>query len=195
MDAVLRQFAAVARALGAAEGQTHIAAHDGVDETGARADAPGQGLTARGNISLLSAKQRVITQFEPITGRALNTYKATTKEIPFAVPVTGNFGLLYAYNKFGASFDLNFTDEYATNQAYPINNGVALTNANGNIFRDSLLTMAVGVSYRVRPSAQVFLNVNNIAAEGPRIYTYRPDRLRQDIRQNMSLSVGITGQF
>ncbi|MBC7367068.1 MAG: TonB-dependent receptor [Undibacterium sp.] len=154
-----------------------------------------KGLTARGNISLLSAKQRVITQFEAVTGRALNTYKATTKEIPFVVPVTANFGLLYAYQKFGASFDLNFTDEYATNQSYPINNGVAFTNANGNIFRDSLLTMAVGVSYRIRPYAQVFLNVNNIAAQGPRIYTYQSDRLRQDIRQNMSLSVGVAGQF
>jgi TonB-dependent receptor len=154
-----------------------------------------KGLTARGNISLLSATQRVITQFEPVTGRALNTYKAKTLEIPYAVPVTGNFGLLYTYGKFGASFDLNFTDNYVISQAYPLNSGTAFTNPNGNIFRDSLLTMATGVSYRVRPYAQLFLNVNNIAAEGPRIYVYQSNRLRQDIRQNMSISAGVTGQF
>ena len=156
-----------------------------------------KGLTVRGNLSLLSAKQRVITQFEPITGRALNTYKASTKEIPFAIPVAANFGLLYSYKKFGASFDLNFTDEYATNQAFPVNNGLvsAFTNANGNIFRDSLLTMATGVNYLVRPYARVFLNVNNITAQGPRIYTFQSDRLRLDLRQPMSISVGVTGQF
>jgi TonB-dependent receptor len=153
-----------------------------------------RGLTARGNVSFLKAEQRVITQFTA-SREALNTYKAKTDQIPFAVPITGNLGLLYTYKKWGGSFDVNFTDEYTTSQAYPINNGLPVTNPNGNFYRKALTTMSVGATYRILPSSTLFLTVNNFASQGPQIYTYQPDRIRQDIRQTLSFSLGVNGQF
>jgi iron complex outermembrane recepter protein len=153
-----------------------------------------RGLTTRGNVSLLKAEQRVITQFTA-AGDVLNTYKAKTDRIPFAVPITGNLGLLYTYKRWGGSFDLNFTDEYTTLQSYPVNNGLPDTNPNGNVYRKALMTMSVGVNYRIRPSATLYLTVNNFSSQGPETYTFFPDRLRQDIRQSLSFSLGVNGQF
>ena len=153
-----------------------------------------RGLTARGNISFLKAEQRTITQFTA-AGAVLNTYKAKTDRIPFAVPITGNLGLLYTYKKWGGSFDVNFTDEYSTLQSYPVNNGLPDTNPNGNRYRKALTTMSVGATYRILPSSTLFLTVNNFASQGPQIYTYQPDRIRQDIRQTLSFSLGVNGQF
>ncbi len=153
-----------------------------------------KGLTARGNVSFLDAEQRLIQQVSA-TGQTLNTYKANIDQIIFAVPVTGNFGLLYTYKKWGGSFDVNFTDEYAIQVSLPLNNGLPITNPNGNFYRKALTTMSAGVNYRLRPNATAFFTVNNFASQGPSIYVYQPDRLRQDIRQSLSLSFGVNGQF
>jgi hypothetical protein len=153
-----------------------------------------KGLTARGNVSFLDAEQRLIQQVSA-TGQTLNTYKANIDQIIFAVPVTGNFGLLYTYKKWGGSFDVNFTDEYAIQVSLPLNNGLPITNPNGNFYRKALTTMSAGVNYRVRPNATAFFTVNNFASQGPSTYVYQPDRLRQDIRQSLSLSFGVNGQF
>jgi hypothetical protein len=55
--------------------------------------------------------------------------------------------------------------------------------------------MSVGVNYRIRPSATLYLTVNNFSSQGPETYTFFPDRLRQDIRQSLSFSLGVNGQF
>jgi iron complex outermembrane recepter protein len=153
-----------------------------------------RGLTARGNVSFLKAEQRIITQFTA-AGEVLNTFKAKTDRIPFVVPISGNLGLLYTYKKWGGSFDLNFTDEYTTLQSYPINNGLPITNPNGNVYRKALTTMSVGVNYRIRPFATLFMTINNVAAQGPQLYVYEPSRLRLDVRQPLSISMGVNGQF
>jgi hypothetical protein len=55
--------------------------------------------------------------------------------------------------------------------------------------------MNVGFSYRVRPDATLFLNVNNIAQEGPRQYIFNETRVRSQWVVPRALKFGITGQF
>jgi hypothetical protein len=55
--------------------------------------------------------------------------------------------------------------------------------------------MSVGATYRILPSSTLFLTVNNFASQGPQIYTYQRDSIRQDIRQTLSFSLGVNGQF
>ena len=59
----------------------------------------------------------------------------------------------------------------------------------------SITVMNVGFTYRVRPDATVFLNVNNITEQGQERYTGYANRHRTSWIVPRSVKFGVTGQF
>ncbi len=136
-----------------------------------------KGLTVRANYTYLET-----------SGKFAGTTDLKNGQVAGFIPRAYNAGLLYAYKKFGASFDMNYTGKY------PV--GFSLTSpGNSNIYRDAWKTMNAGVTYRVRPEATLFLNVNNIAQEGARQYMFTETRLRSQWVVPRTLKFGVTGQF
>ena len=136
-----------------------------------------KGLTARANYTYLET-----------SGNRGGTVELKNGQVAGFVPRAYNVGLLYNYRTFGASFDMNYTGKYPV--AYSLTSP-----GNGNLYRDSWRVMNAGVTYRVRPEATLFLNVNNIAQEGPRQYTYLEGRTRSLWIVPRSVKFGVTGQF
>jgi len=136
-----------------------------------------RGLTARANYTYLQTE-----------GKFAGTTDLKNGQVAGFVPRAYNAGLLYTYNKFGASFDVNYTGRY------PV--GYSLTSpGNGNIYRKSWTVMNAGITYKVRPEATLFLNVNNLAEEGPAQYTYLETRSRSQWVVARAVRFGVTGQF
>lgn len=136
-----------------------------------------KGLTVRGNYTYLET-----------SGKFSGTTELKNGQVVGFIPRAYNAGLLYNYRKFGASFDMNYTGRY------PV--GYSLTSpGNGNIYRYALTTMNAGVTYRVRPEATLFLNLNNFTEEGARQYTYMESRHRLQYIVPRTIKFGVTGQF
>ncbi|WP_414661905.1 TonB-dependent receptor [Horticoccus sp. 23ND18S-11] len=136
-----------------------------------------KGLTARANYTYLETK-----------GKFAGTVDLQPGQVAGFIPRAANFGLLYTYKNFGASFDVNYTGKY------PV--GYSLTSpGNGNIYRQAWTRMNAGVTYKFRRDTTVFLNVNNIAEEGPEQYTFIESRIRSAWTVPRSLKFGVTGQF
>ena len=135
-----------------------------------------KGLTARANYTYLET-----------SGKFAGTVELKNGQVAGFIPRAYNAGLIYAYKKFGASFDMNYTGKYPT--VY------STTTPTSTIYRDAWKMMNVGFSYRVRPDATLFLNVNNIAQEGPRQYIFNETRVRSQWVVPRALKFGITGQF
>ncbi|MCX6952468.1 MAG: TonB-dependent receptor, partial [Verrucomicrobia bacterium] len=135
-----------------------------------------KGLTVRANYTYLET-----------SGKFAGTVDLKNGQVAGFIPRAYNAGLIYAYRKFGASFDVNFTGKYPT--VY------STTSAVGNIYRDSWTIMNAGVSYRIRPEATLFLNLNNIAQEGPRQYIFTESRVRSQWIVPRAVKFGVTGQF
>ncbi|MBI5382815.1 MAG: TonB-dependent receptor [Opitutae bacterium] len=135
-----------------------------------------RGLTVRANYTYLETE-----------GRFAGTVNLKTGQIAEFVPRAYNASLLYIYKKFGASFDLNYTGKY------PIT--YSTTSPNSVTIRDELLIMNAGFTYKIRPDATLFLNVNNIAEKAPRRYTFMESRTRSQWVTPRTLKFGITGQF
>ncbi len=136
-----------------------------------------KGLTARANYTYLET-----------SGKFAGTVDLKNGQVAGFIPRAYNAGLTYAYKKFSASFDMNYTGKYPV--AYSLTSP-----GNGNIYRDAWKTMNVGFSYRVRPDATFFLNVSNIAQEGARQYTYLESRVRSQWVVPRALKFGIDGRF
>ena len=136
-----------------------------------------KGLTFRANYTYL------VTE-----GKFAGTVDLKPGQVPGFVPRAYNVGLLYNYQKFGASFDMNYTGKY------PV--GYSLTSpGNGNIYRQSWTVMNVGCTYKVRPDATLFLSINNLRQQGPEQYTYLETRARAHWVVPRTLKLGVTGQF
>ena len=152
---------------------------------------PGElkGLAVRANYTLISAEAEftfAATQTTPV--------HRSTREIAGTAPRTGNFGLTYNRGNFGASFDLNYTGEYPVQVISTLNINtpqfVQLIS-----YRKDLATMNLGFTYRVRPNATLYFNINNVGAEGPDRYLVSVNRPREHIVSARSLILGVTGQF
>ncbi len=136
-----------------------------------------KGLTARANFTYLET-----------TGRFDSTTVLQKGQRAGFVPRAYNVGFLYTYKKFGASYDMNYTGRYPLQYS--------LTSpGNGQVYRQAWRVMNFGVTYKVRPDATLFLNLNNIEQEGPRQYTYTESRPRALYIVPRSLKFGITRQF
>jgi iron complex outermembrane recepter protein len=150
-----------------------------------------KGLSVRANYTFLKAEGDFWFAIPPTQTSVIHR---TTRQIPGMVPHTANVGLSYTNGKFGASFDLNHTGEYADTN---------LANLNYNtpqfvqliVYRTELTTMNVGFTYRLRSDATVYFNVNNLTAEGTDRYTLSTLRPRAHLVSPRSFIVGVTGQF
>jgi outer membrane receptor for ferric coprogen and ferric-rhodotorulic acid len=98
---------------------------------------------------------------------------------------------MYNYKKWGATYDVNYT------AAYPVVVGITAAGAytTGSYFRRPLTVMNASLSYRVHPSATLYLSVNNIEQQGPERYTYQADRTRSVYIVPRSVKFGVNGQF
>lgn len=136
-----------------------------------------KGLTVRANYTKLKAE-----------GKYTGTTVLNTNQVPNFVPETANFGLQYKYRKFGGSFDLNYSS------AYP--QSVSLTAPGiGNVWRRSLVTHNLGITYDLRTNMTLFANANNFLENGPELYTFTPNRPRQLLIAPTFIKFGITGSF
>ena len=136
-----------------------------------------KGLTARGNYTYLET-----------SGNRGGTVELQNGQVAGFVPRAYNVGLIYNYRKIGASFDMNYTGKFPA--AYSLTSP-----GNGNIYRHSWRVMNASVTYKVRPDATLFLNVNNIAQEGPRQYMFMESRGRSMWIVPRTVKFGVTGQF
>ena len=148
-----------------------------------------KGLALRGNLSLIQAEGEftfAATQTAPV--------HRTTRQIPGIAPKAANLGLTYNKGNFGASFDLNYTGEYPDTTVATLNiNTPQFTQL--IVYRKDLTTMNVGFTYRVHPNATVYLNLNNLGAEGTDRYLASTNRPRAHVVSPRSIIVGVTGQF
>ncbi len=136
-----------------------------------------KGLTLRANYTRLKTE-----------GKFAGTTLVQGSKLANFIPEAFNAGLQYTYRKLSASFDVNYTGEF------PLTNASA-TSPGLNAFAKSLTTMSVGASYKIRPDATVFLNINNFTENGRIHYTYDPARTRQLLIAPLAIKIGITGQF
>jgi TonB-dependent receptor len=136
-----------------------------------------KGLTARANYTYLET-----------SGKFAGNVELQNGQVAGFIPRAYNVGLLYNYRRFGASFDMNYTGRY------PV--GYSLTSpGNGNIYRLGLRVMNAGVTWKLRPDATFFLNVNNLDQQGARQYTFIESRPRSQWVVPRAVKFGLTGQF
>lgn len=135
-----------------------------------------KGLTVRANYTRLKTQ-----------GNFGGTVGFTTNQVANFVPKAYNVGVIYAYKKFGASFDLNHTGSWAVVNAVP---GSA-----SNRFRDAWTVMNAGVSYAVFRDTTLFMNVANLAEEGRTEYIFEPGRPRHMWVIPRAVKFGVTGRF
>jgi TonB-dependent receptor len=138
-----------------------------------------KGLTARANYTYLETR-----------GNFGGTVELKPGQRAGFIPRAYNVGLQYAFKKFGASFDMNYTGRYPT--VYTL---TATPNSNNFVYRQPWTLMNVGVSYKVRPEATLFLNINNLNQEGAKQYTFSPDRPRSQWIVPRAVKFGVDGRF
>ncbi len=135
-----------------------------------------KGLTVRANYTRLQAE-----------GNFGGTVGFSTNQIAGFIPKAYNVGLLYSYKKFGASFDMNYTD------SWPVVNSTA--GSSGNRFREPWRVMNAGVNYAIFRDTTLFMNVSNLAQEGRQEYIFQPDRPRHMYVIPRAVKFGVTGRF
>ena len=136
-----------------------------------------KGLTVRANYTYLET-----------FGKFAGTTELQNGQVAGFIPRSYNFGLSYNYKKFGASYDINYTGRF------PV--GYSLTSpGSGNVYRNSMMVQNAGLTYRLRPQVQLFLNVSNLGEVGPVQYTYIENRVSLDKIVPRAIKVGLTGQF
>ena len=142
-----------------------------------------KGLTVRGNYTYLETFGNVVS---PGVAVNVNTY-LSNGQVPDFVPRAMNVGVSYTYNKFGASFDVNYTGRYPV--VYSV------TSPGTNRYRFPWTRMNAGVTYRIMRDTTLFVNVNNLEEEGARQYTFIPSRPRSEWIVPRAVKFGVTGQF
>ncbi len=103
------------------------------------------------------------------------------------VPRVYNVGLQYFYEKFGASFDANYTCQF------PIAFG--FTTLGTNQFREARKVYNSGLTYQIRPEVTTFLSVSNITQADLVTYTSLESRHRQFYVMPRAIKFGVTGRF
>jgi iron complex outermembrane receptor protein len=151
-----------------------------------------KGLTVRGNYTFLRADAKFY-----FSGAQTAPSLLTARQIPGVIPRSGNLGLQYNYAKFGATFDVNYTGEYAppSNSFGTVVNVTTVPLVQLIAYRKSLTRLNAGLTLRVRPDATLFFNASNLGETGPEVYLANQSRPRHQFNSLMSLSLGVTGQF
>jgi iron complex outermembrane recepter protein len=124
--------------------------------------------------------------YQRTEGRFTGTVNLNTGQVADFVPRLFNARLLYNYKKFGASFDASFKGKHL--RVFSTTPGVSR-------FQNDLLRYNAGFTWRLRPDATLFLNVENITEEGPELYFVYEDRVRTRTITPSAIKIGVTGTF
>jgi iron complex outermembrane receptor protein len=135
-----------------------------------------KGITLAANYTWLETK-----------GKFTGTTELRTNQVPNFIPRAGNVRLLYNYKKWGASGSVNFTGEHIITYS-------AVTRA-ADVYRRDLTTVNLGLTYKLRPNATLYIDGNNIFEEGPERYRFVPSRTQVQTWGPMTINVGVSGQF
>jgi TonB-dependent receptor len=153
-----------------------------------------KGLGVRGNITVNEAEGELFFSAAQAATGVPSIRK--TKELFGVLPVAGNFGLTYNRAKWGFSWDVNYTGEYADSAFGGVSFNVGTPQFQQLItYRKPLTTMNAGVTYRVLPNATAYLNVNNFTEQGPERYLQFEQRTRALTVAPMAIVIGIQGSF
>lgn len=122
------------------------------------------------------------------TGRFTGTTPIATNDVPGFIPRAGNVRLMYNYRKFGASIMANYTGKHI----HPLS-GVGLVQ--DRFYRESLVRVNAGVSYKVYTNVTVAADVSNIFEENILTYRYIPSRTRAEVWSGRTINMSVSGQF
>ncbi len=111
----------------------------------------------------------------------------STNEVPGFIPRTGNASLSWRYRKFSTRVLYNFTGDYIT--AY------TAASLGRNLYRFKNSTVNAGISYQVRPSFQLTLDVANLFNEPQAFYRGVRDQLQSVIINGTTITAGVNGRF
>ncbi len=136
-----------------------------------------KGITLAANYTWLEA-----------SGRFTGVTPIATNDVAGFIPRAGNVRLVYNYKKFGASAVLNYTGKHLSS-ASPV------SPVQNRLFRDKLVRVNMGVTYKWRPEAQFYVDVSNIFEEDITVYRYIPSRTRTVIFSGRTINFGVSGQF
>jgi TonB-dependent receptor len=135
-----------------------------------------KGITLAANYTRLETK-----------GKFTGTTELRTNQVTGFIPRAANIRALYNYKKWGASASLNFTGEHIITRS-------TVTRA-ADVFRRKLTTVTLGLTYKLRPNATVYVDANNIFEEGPERYRYIASRTQTQTWGPMTINFGLSGQF
>ena len=111
----------------------------------------------------------------------------STDQVAGFIPRTGNASLSWRYKKFSARALYNYTGDYITTYT--------AATLGRNLYRFSAETVTAGVSYQVRPSLQLTLDVANLFNEPQAFYRGVRSQLQNTIINGTTITAGINGRF
>lgn len=127
------------------------------------------------------------------TGRFTGVTEIAKNDVAGFIPKAANVRLTYNYKRFGASAGLNFAGEHISGAGTePVS---ALTPVQNRLYRKDLTTFNAGLSYKLRSEAVISIDVNNLTQRGPVSYRYIPSRIRQVYLPDLTINIGVSGQF
>ncbi len=111
----------------------------------------------------------------------------TKKEVAGFIPYAANLSLSWRYKKFNTRLLYNFTGEYITS--------FNATNPALHLYRESFKTLNAGISYQLRPSLGLSLDVANVLNEPQVFYRGFKGRTQRTIVNFVTITAGINGRF
>ncbi len=110
-----------------------------------------------------------------------------TDQVAGFIPRTGNASLSWRYKKFSARVLYNYTGDYITIYT--------AASVGRNLYRFSAETVNAGVSYQVRPSLQLTLDVANLFNEPQAFYRGVRSQMQNTIINGTTITAGVNGRF
>ncbi len=111
----------------------------------------------------------------------------TKKEVAGFIPYAANLSLSWRYRKFNTRLLYNFTGEYITS--------FNATNPALHLYRESFKTLNAGISYQLRPTLGLSLDVANVLNEPQVFYRGFKGRTQRTIVNFVTITAGINGRF
>jgi len=112
----------------------------------------------------------------------------TRREVAGFIPHSANASLRWSHRGFSVRALYNFTGEYITSLS-------AITTPGLNLYRYSMKTLNVGVSYQYKPTLGFSVDIANLFNEPQEFYMGNKNRFRQGITNFVTVAVGMNGRF
>ncbi len=111
----------------------------------------------------------------------------STDQVAGFIPRTGNASLSWRYGKFSTRLLYNFTGDYITSYT--------AASVGRNLYRFKYESVTAGVSWQVRPSLQLTLDVANLFNEPQQFYRGIRTQMQNTIINGTTVTAGINGRF